>query len=327
MEELAAIAEANGGYLMRRQLNELGITDDGIRARLRAGVLERIRHGTYVVKVVWSILDDTQRHVVRSRAVLDRLGGTVVATHQTACALHGFDLWGFDLRNVHVTRLDGRQGRREAGVVYHQGSVDSEELVEIDGRLTVDPVRSAIEAATSSSIEGGMVVLSSMMRVTGESKAQVSDRLRSFRHWPGVRRADVALRLSDGRLETVGEVRSMFMFWRFRMPVPDLQREIVDDDGRIVARLDFYWDAHRHAGEFDGLVKYGRLNPYSEKDVGRVLTDEKAREDAVRRRELGMSRWTWPELGSSVQSRTTSRIRVEMERSRRLYARSRVHIA
>ena len=327
MDELAAIAEANGGYLMRGQLNELGITDDGIRARLKAGVLKRIRHGTYVVKEVWSMLDETQRHVVLSRSVLDKLGDAVVATHQTACALHGFDLWGFDLRLVHVTRIDGRQGRREAGVVHHQGAVDIEsDVVEVHGRLVVDPVRAAIEAASSSSVESGMVVLSSMMRVTGIPKAQVSEQVPSFRHWPGVRGADLAVRLSDARLESVGEVRSLHMFWRFRMPSPELQQEVLDADGRSVARSDFYWDAYRHTGEFDGFVKYGRLNPYTD-DVGRVLTDEKMREDAVRRRELGMSRWTWPELGASVQARTASRICAEMDRSRQLYTRRAVHIS
>src|SRR5688500_2163037 len=92
MGELAAIAEANGGYLMRGQLNELGITDDLIRTQLKAGALKRIRHGTYVVNEVWSRLDETQRHVVLSRSVLDKLGDAVMATHQTACVLHGFDM-------------------------------------------------------------------------------------------------------------------------------------------------------------------------------------------------------------------------------------------
>lgn len=327
MDELAAIAEANGGYLMRGQLNELGITDDLIRARLKAGVLKRIRHGTYVVKEIWSMLDETQRHVVLSRSVLDKLGDAVVATHQTACALHGFDLWGFDLRLVHVTRIDGRQGRREAGVVYHQGVIDTEsDVVEVDGRWVVNPVRAAVEAASSSSVEGGMVVLSSMLRATGVPKAEVSELVRSFRHWPGIRRAGLAVRLSDGRLESVGEVRSMHMFWRFRVPFPELQWEVLDVRGGVVARSDFYWDGYRHTGEFDGMVKYGRLNPYAD-DVGRVLTDEKTREDAVRRRELGMSRWTWPELGASVQSRTAERIHAEMDRSRQLYTRRAVHIS
>ena len=117
----------------------------------------------------------------------------------------------------------------------------------------------------------------------------------------------------------------MYMFWRFKMPFPDLQREIVDRNGVIVARSDFYWDAYRHAGEFDGMVKYGRLNPYAD-DVGRVLTDEKRREGAVRGCELGMSRWTWPELGTSVQGRTAARIHSEMVRSRRLYAPNALHI-
>jgi hypothetical protein len=324
MDELAAIANANGGYLMRGQLIDLGITDDEIRGRCRAGDLKRIRHGTYVVGAEWSLLDDVRRHVVLARSVLDKLGDAVVATHQTACALHGLDLWGCDLSSVHVTRVDGRQGRREAGVIHHQGAVTESDVVEIDGRLAIQPIRSAIEVATQS-IEVGMVVISSMMRVTATEKNEVRARIDALRHWPGIRAADVAARLSDGRLESVGEARSLFMFWRFKLPFPELQRGIVSPAGMVVARPDFFWETYRHTGEFDGMVKYGRLNPYV-RDVGRVLTDEKAREDAIRSQGLGMTRWTWAELGTHVQARTASRIREEMERSRRLYARDAVHI-
>jgi hypothetical protein len=324
VQELAAIAEANGGYLMRGQLNELGLSDDEIRGRCRSGDLKRIRHGTYVVAAVWSLLDDVQRHVVLARSVLDKLGSAVVATHQTACALHGLDLWNCDLSLVHVTRIDGRQGRREAGVVHHQGVVPESDVVEIDGRAVVHPMRAAIEVATSS-IEVGMVVLSSMMRRTGVDKDEVHEAVEALDRWPGIRTAGLAARLADARLESVGEVRSLFMFWRFKLPFPEIQRRISNSLGVVIARSDFSWHAYRHVGEFDGLLKYGRLNPY-DRDIGRVLTDEKSREDAIRSEGWGMTRWTWAELGTHVQKRTATRILEDMERSRRLYARGAVHI-
>ncbi len=326
-DDLAAIAEANGGYLMRGQLNDLGLTDEMIRARLRAGHLRRIRHGTYVVAPVWAVLSKTEKHVIITRSVLDKLGASVVASHQSAAAIHGLDLWGLDLSSVHVTRLDGLKGRREAGVVYHQGAVEPEtEVQEVNGCLTVDPIRAAVETASWASVETGMVVLTSVMRIVGCDRDALRERASQFGHWPGMRRADLAIRLADRRLESVGEVRSLHMFWKFSVPAPELQHVVCDDHGHALARSDFYWHRFRHTGEFDGLIKYGRLNPKPD-EPGRVLTDEKVREDRVREQLLGMSRWTWSDLAAPNQGRTIERIRADMERSRRLFVASPKRIA
>jgi hypothetical protein len=86
--------------------------------------------------------------------------------------------------------------------------------------------------------------------------------------------------------------------------------------------VDFDWEAWRHSGEFDGLIKYGRLNP-DDVDPGLVLVDEKTREDAVRGTGRGMSRWTWPEL---PLRRTVERLKYDLERSRTLYCHARTYI-
>ncbi len=39
---------------------------------------------------------------------------------------------------------------------------------------------------------------------------------------------------------------------------PELQRVILDEHGKFVARVDFAWEQHRTVGEFDGPIKYGR---------------------------------------------------------------------
>ncbi|MET0450077.1 MAG: type IV toxin-antitoxin system AbiEi family antitoxin domain-containing protein, partial [Aeromicrobium sp.] len=74
MDDLTHIAEVNGGYLMRHQLNDLGYSDSMIRQAMRARLLRRVRHGTYVVKAVWDLLTPSQRHAVLTRSVLDKLG-------------------------------------------------------------------------------------------------------------------------------------------------------------------------------------------------------------------------------------------------------------
>lgn len=326
MDDLRLVIQLNGGYVMRHQLNDIGHDDAAIRRAMRAGVLTRVRHGTYVLTSAWSAMSAAQRHCVLARSVLDKLGPGVVASHSTAAALLGLDLHGPDLGTVHVTRLDGRSGRREAGVVFHRGTVVPDEDVQtVDGLLVMTPIRAVFETCSQSSVEAGMVVASSAMREHGVGPAEMLEAGRRFDHWLGSRRARLAIRLSDGLLATVGEVRSAHMFWRHGIPRPELQHVITDADGRFVARTDFTWLAARHTGEFDGLSKYGRLVP-DRTDPGATLVAEKLREDAVREQLFGMSRWGWDGLDEDVQPRTAAMIRRGIERSRTRYARNATHI-
>ena len=48
-------------------------------------------------------------------------------------------------------------------------------------------------------------------------------------------------------------------------------------------------------GEFDGLVKYGRMLRPGQ-DPAEVLVAEKLREDALRDEGLGVVRWIWSDL-------------------------------
>ena len=65
------------------------------------------------------------------------------------------------------------------------------------------------------------------------------------------------------------------------MPRPEPQREIFGPDGRLIARVDFYWEEQKTVGEFDGKIKYGRLLKPG-KRIEDVIFEEKVREDAVR---------------------------------------------
>lgn len=326
MDDLSITAELNGGYLLRYQLIELGFSDKMIKHAMQAGVLARIRHGTYAVKAVWNRLSSSDKHRVLTLSVLARLGQGVVASHQSAAAIHGFDLYGVDLDTVHVTRLNGLNGRNEAGVAFHTGTIDLErDVVEAAGQMVTSPMRSVFEACSVNGLESGMVLASSALRSQSFSRAELVEHGQRYDHWLGTRTARLAIRLADGRLESVGEVRSLHMMWRHRLPHPELQFEVQTVDGRIVARTDFAWTSWCHTGEFDGLLKYGRLNPYAS-DPGQAIADEKVREDRVRDQQLGMSRWVWSGLAPSQQAKTVAMIRGGMERSKRVYLRNGVHI-
>ncbi len=110
----------------------------------------------------------------------------------------------------------------------------------------------------------------------------------------------------------------MHMFRSAAIPRPEPQF-VIEDDGSFVARTDFGWEEFRHVGEFDGEVKYGRLNPHTGHELGQVIVEEKRREDAIRELDYGMSRWGWRDLAPGVRAATANRIHNAMERSRRIY--------
>jgi hypothetical protein len=322
-----ALANHRGGYFFRHDLLDAGFRDADIAAACRDGRLVRLRHGTYAPAPLVGLMTPEQRHVLIAYSVADRIGPGVALSHHSAVLAHDpTGTFGIDLRTVHLTRLDGRHGRQEAGVQWHVGDLDDADLVEVDGRLVVRAARASFESACLSTTESGLVTVSSMMHAERCTREQLVELGERFSRWPGSRHARLALRLADERCETPGESRSLFMFWREGIPRPDTQVIVTDHGGRQVARTDFAWIPDRHTGEFDGRVKYGRLNP-DPRDPGMVLVREKRREDTVRGESVGMSRWTWDDMHPAVRSATAARIERDRQQSRRIYAKNVTHIS
>ena len=322
MEDLFfTLAARHGGYLFRHELIDSGFRDADIRTAMRTGSLTRLRHGTYAPTSELAPLTAEARHVLTAYSVVDKLGPGVALSHHSAALAHSPQSYGIDLATIHVTRLDGRHGRQEAAVAFHVGGLQDRDVCEVDGRLVVAPARAAFESACLATTESGMVTMSAIMHDAGCTRDELEEMGARMARWPRGRHARLAIRLADGRCESVGESRSLYMFWREGLPRPDTQVVVRTENGGDVARTDFGWLSHRHTGEFDGMVKYGRLNPYVDQP-GQAITDEKRREDLVRGELVGMSRWTWSDLAPSRRSRTARMILEDLERSKRIYARN-----
>lgn len=323
---IEALMATRGGYAFRSDLLEAGLDDKTIAALLRSGYLTRIRHGTYTLTRTHAAMSPEQRHLLLAFSVVDKLGPSVALSHHSAAIAHTGTSWGVDLRTVHLTRLDGRGCRREAGVVHHIGRVVSDdELVLVEGRQVVRPARAVIESCSLASVESSMVTASFALRLGLCTPEELAERLNLHERWPGMLTVRLGLASAEPRCETVGEVRSLFMFGATGVPRPDVQVEItMADTGAVVARSDFGWWPSRHLGEFDGLYKYGRLNPYAE--PGEAIVREKSREDLVRAQLFGMSRWIWRDLEPENRRATGQRILQALDTSRRLYTRNATHL-
>ncbi|WP_109506147.1 hypothetical protein [Nocardioides speluncae] len=279
MMELANIH--HDPVFLRREALEHGYTDKNLRSALRDKAIVRIRQGTYTTPDVWQPTDAQERHRLAAAGVLLTHGDAVMLSHTSAAVEHGLRVWQPNLAKVHVTRLDGGTGRVTDDIVYHEGTWTPDDVVSKDDKLLVMPVRAGLEAATLTDVEGGMVVLDSLLDLDLATEDELSAAAKHTARWPHHRRLQVTVRLVRRGAQSVGESRGRYLCWSQHLPEPQLQFEVRDESGEVVAVTYFGWPELGVLGEFDGRLKYGRLLKPGE-EPGDAVFREKQREDLVR---------------------------------------------
>ena len=294
MDRLRVQAETRG-FFTRQDALKLGYDDKSIRRALKVQAWVRIRNGTYTFPELWAAQDGLSRHLVTGHAVAHKMHPHVALSHTSAAVAHKFALWRPELEPVHVTRLDGGAGRTEAGVQHHEGFCIEDDVMELDGFLVVRPARAALEAASLTDSERGLIILDSALR-SGVPQAELDEAFSLVTSWPSSRGLQITLRMANAKAESPGESRSRYFFYAHGLPAPELQWHVHDDSGRLCGITDFAWPEHRLLGEFDGRVKYGRLLRPGEQP-GDAVFREKLREDLLRRvTGWRMVRLVWSDL-------------------------------
>lgn len=324
---LDTIAAQNGGYVTRAEALDCGVSDRDLAVACRLGLLRHIRHGAYAPAETYDQLTDEAKHLVLARATVARQGGQVALTGVSAAAAHGLCLYGHDLRTVEIVRLDEGSSRRKVSArhqVVRDRIADCLELK--DGLLITNLGRTVWEIAGRSSLEAGVSTADSALRLRPDLLDELTAIAPIFAQRPRSRLAREVLSLADGRAQSPGESYSRVLFYRFRVPKPELQYHVTNTRDDLMGIADFCWEHERHLGEFDGKVKYGRLVRKGETPADAVFR-EKRREDSMRGELFGMSRWVWADLSSTAARSLIGRINADRERSRQLYTRNRTIIA
>jgi hypothetical protein len=129
--------------------------------------------------------------------------------------------------------------------------------------------------------------------------------------WPYAARAEESWRLVDGRRESWLESVSAVRLWRVGIEPGEPQVEILDAEGRFLARVDFLWPEEATVGEADGQAKYVATGKPA-------LLAEKKREDALRDIGLEVVRWGTAEVISAPEAvaRRIRRARARGSRTR-----------
>lgn len=273
--------ELTGAVRTRAELLDSGMSDTHIDRLVRRKVLHRIRYGVYTAGELWDSCSLEDRHRLHCRAVLARAHGSTVLSHVSSVIERGIPVWGFPFDVVHTTREQAeRAGRRQADWVPHRGVLDEAETEMVNGVRITTPARSAFEVMTIAGVEAGLVVVNRMLHAGALTKADFAKQVELHAHWPGSLTAHVVECLADGRLESVGEDRFAYLAFSQALPKPEPQLEIRDEDGVLVARLDFAWPELKVFAEFDGRAKYLRHRRKGE-SLEEFLMREKSREELV----------------------------------------------
>ena len=277
----------NGPVHLRKTLIAQGHNDRSIAQLVADGVLVRVRRGAYADKEATDRLDVEGRYGLRARAVLQQARTRVVLSHVSGLPEYDAPTWGLDLSEVHVTRTDGKAGRREAGVRQHRGAVLPGDVVERNGIEVMSPTRLALEATTLGTSESGLVVVNHFLHCKATTRDELQDRYALMERWPNTLRTGLVLEWADPRIESVGESRTWHLIRSNGLPVPEPQYAITDPSGRIVAYVDFAWPELGVFLEFDGKVKYEKLLRPGQR-AGDVVVAEKKREKMICR----LTGWT-----------------------------------
>lgn len=290
MDDHALSAEA-GLILSPGDLAARGHSADGVAALVRRGELIRVRRGAYAYPE--PAASPEAQHRLAVRAALAHVGNDACASHISAAVLHGLPVWRGDLWRVHLTKHREHGGRIRPGQVMHASVLREDEVITVAGMRVTSLARTVVDLARrypgALAVAAGDAALA--RGLSGDELDAALDRAAGWRGIVGARRI---CGLLDGRSESPGESVSRLIFHDAGLPAPVLQHKITDGSA-TVAIVDFYWPQWRHTGEFDGMIKYGRLRRPGE-DVSAVVIREKVREDAVRDLGYGMTRWITTDL-------------------------------
>lgn len=299
---LRAAAEHQFGLFTAADARRAGYDHDEIRQLRSSGAWVRMRRGIYLPAEGLADAERRgQRHRIDALAVLLSLDRPSAAlSHGTAARLWGLPVRRDLPRTVRVTD-PGRWRRGPDFRVVNAPLPPGDVAVDGPFRLT-SVARTLIDCGREWRLEDTVVAMDAALLAKQTTPRQLQQAATAARYWPGAPTALRAVGLADCRAESPLETRGRLRMLGAGLPKPQLQVEI-HAGRRLVGVIDAWFDDAAVAVEFDGRVKY--TDPW--RDPGRVLWEEKRREDELRALDIRVVRMAEEDLRRWL--RTEARLR------------------
>jgi hypothetical protein len=295
MAELRA-RESDHPVHRRRDLLDLGITDELQSAMLRRGCLVRLRHGVYALPPAAMGDDPVSRHRRDLAAAVAASGEPTWAFGASAALLHGFPL-PFEVPNrMCLARPSGGDERALRRPSRHRlvipqadvttGPVDPLSTQVIHGVATVHPALAAIGTAVRFDSARWRTAVFDAALWRGATPDELQRLIDAWRHLGRRAETEDALKRARSGAQTVLETFSRLALVEEGIPEPALQQAFHDADG-LIGYTDMWWPDWGVIGEADGAVKYHDRDD---------LIREKSREDRLRALGWAVVRWTFTDI-------------------------------
>jgi hypothetical protein len=306
MRPLPAVNEARGGVFSYAEALNAGWTPEAVENAVRMGRIDRLRPGIF--RAPRPDLDDAF-DVARDAHLALAIGAALanpgaVLSHASAAVAHDLPVWRLPGEPC-LTVPPGFTGEI-VGTHLHRATTPASHYA-MHGVPVHDVPRTVIDMGREHGPLAALVTADAALHLDKTTIGEMQQRLRDCRGWPGVRAAREAIQLADRRAESPLETASRFKLLD-RVPAPELQPSIFDENGRFLGRSDFLWDDLAVVGEADGMAKFDKLLVRP--------SDEYKRQSLFERAGLVVVRWTADDL-SDLDSLVV-RLRDAYAKARRL---------
>ena len=210
------MAAIRGGVFTRADARACGYDAAAIDQFLRCGTWRAVGRGRYALRGMLQLVDDEMVHLRRVWTLLRDGPPGLVASHQSAAALHALPLWGLDLSTVHVTARDGRAGRMAGGIHRHVAQVPAVRIW--NGIRLVGPERVVAELAATAPADVAITVADAARHAGLVSPATAAVAVSTLES--GRRRARSVLAGMASRSCSVGESRVRSLLRSAGLPMP-----------------------------------------------------------------------------------------------------------
>lgn len=319
----ARAAATRAGVFRRSDLALWGIDPSVVAVMRRRGWWLRLHHGVYIDQDTWDAARSPHtRHRIHAAATLAAVPDSTYLFATSAAVVHAVPFDRAILGGVHVVRPLGRDSRalrrRLTGTdrleppIVHLHAVPERDLTEVGGLPTVARPLAALSTAALSDPEWALVTLDAACWQSSETLQLLSQLADEWGHLRGIGTVRRVLPLVRTGAQTPLETLSRFRLTSLGLPEPQLQVALHDADG-LIGYVDMLWEELGVVGEADGALKYAS---------GRVVFEEKLREDRIRALGYIVVRWTWDEI-----LREPRRVAARIDAAAALYRRQQLRRA